>query len=57
MATITIPLGAKVVIERPDGTKESYILRGGNPVEWEDLQGNRHIGVLEKPYKSVQVIP
>lgn len=56
MANITIPLGAKVIIERPDGTVEVYTLRGGNPIMWEEPEGGTHTHVLEEPYNRIQVI-
>lgn len=56
MATVAIPLGAKVIFERPDGAVEVYILKGGNPLEWENSQGVRHTHVLDEPYTRIQVI-
>lgn len=56
MATVTIPSGAKVIFERPDGTVEVYVFVGGNPLEWEDAQGARHTHVLDEPYTRIQVI-
>lgn len=56
MATVTIPLGAKVIFTRPDGTVEEYILRGGNPLVWEDPKGGQHTHILEEPYTSIKIV-
>jgi len=56
MATITIPVGAKVIFDRPDGNTDEYIFRGGNPLEWEDMQGGRHTHVQDEPYTRIQII-
>lgn len=56
MPTISIPLGAKIIVERPDGTIETYVFKGGNPLEWESPDGARHTHVLDEPYKRIQVI-
>lgn len=56
MATVTIPVGATVIFHRPDGTVDEYILKGGDPLEWEDMQGGRHTHVLDEPYDSIQIV-
>ena len=56
MATSSVPVGAKVIVERPDGSVDVYIFRGGNPLEWEDMDGSRHTHVLDEPYTRIQVI-
>lgn len=56
MATVTIPLGAKVILKRPDETVEVYTLKGGNPLVWEDVEGSQHTHVLDEPYMSILII-
>lgn len=56
MATVTIPLGAKVIFTRPDGAVEEYIFKGGNPLVWEDAEGSQHTHVLEEPYTSIKIV-
>jgi hypothetical protein len=46
----------KVIFTRPDGTIEEYILKGGDPLVWEDVEGSQHSHVLEEPYTSIQIV-
>ncbi len=53
--TITIELGARVWVERPDSTVETYVFRGadGNGTIFEDDKGVKHYEVLSRPYTKV----
>ena len=53
----TIPLGATVIFDRPDGSVDEYVFKGGNPLTWEDKKGGQHTHVENEPFTRVQIIP
>lgn len=55
--TVTIQVGARIWIERLDGTVETYIFRGSDAkgLIFEDDAGNVHRDVLAQPYQKIAI--
>lgn len=49
-------IGDTLVITRPNGTTETYVLEGGCEVIFRDRQGVRHTSVLLREYVAVRVV-
>lgn len=59
MATIIIPLNAKVHVVWVGGKTATYVLRGSDskgPI-FEDEDGKRHLSVLDRSYLSLTIEP
>jgi hypothetical protein len=54
--TVSIPIGTKVIFERPDGSTEVYVLRCRDPVQWEDTDGVKQMDAHQRPYVSLKIV-
>ena len=54
--SVSITLGATVIITREDDSQEVYIVRGGKPLVFEEPNGAQHTGVLDEPYKEIRIV-